>query len=123
MAGRILNHRFAINERRAKIEPAKRIPQGTEAMCPIKSLARHKMDVVAVDAGLQTIAVEFDLMHPRRTVRHAVDESGETRFDEVGSGAPFDRGLFVGALLRVFRVFTGARRCETPTISHRLRAA
>ena len=57
---------------------------GLHAMGPVKPGAREELDAGALFAGLNAVAVEFELVEPAAAGRRDISLLGELRRDEVG---------------------------------------
>jgi hypothetical protein len=83
----VFGHHLAVEQRRANLERLEPRRDRREALRPVEGLARQQADVAAVNAGLDTVAVEFELVDPLGAARRLIGEERETRLDESGESA------------------------------------
>ena len=62
--GGVLDHDFAVDQRRAEPELRQSIRDGAKARRPVESLAGQEPDAAPVDSGLNPVAVMLDLVDP-----------------------------------------------------------
>src|SRR5215471_4175568 len=61
-AGRVLDHDLAVDIGRGEAEPGERLDDAREARGPVEPGARKQLDLAAVDAGADPVAVVLDLV-------------------------------------------------------------
>src|SRR5689334_20529591 len=71
-AGGVLDDDLAVNIGRAQPEAGERGGDAAETVGPIEAGAGEELDLAAVDAGLDAIAVLLDLVHPFVAARRAL---------------------------------------------------
>jgi hypothetical protein len=64
------------------VEQFERRRDRRKAVCPVERLSRQQANLAAVDARLDTVAVEFDFMDPLWTVWRPVGEQRKARLEE-----------------------------------------
>jgi hypothetical protein len=78
----VFGHHLAVEQRRANLERLEARRDGRKALGPVEGLARQQADVTAVGAGLDTVAVELELMDPLGTARRLIGEEREAWFQK-----------------------------------------
>src|SRR5262249_33859666 len=80
----VLHHQLAVDQRLAQRQLFEgRADRLAELVGPIETAPGEQSYLAAVDARLQAIAVELDLVHPAAALRRLALQGGEARLDEI----------------------------------------
>src|SRR5262249_41458218 len=77
-AGSVLDHDLAVDIGGGEAEPGERLDDAREARSPVEPGAREQLDLAAVDAGADPVAVVLDLVHPLGAARRPFAQRRET---------------------------------------------
>src|SRR5438876_7596824 len=94
----VLDHDLAVDQRSARGEMGRCRRYIREFYGPIESLASEQVNRAAVDARLNAIAVELDLVHPAVAGGRGRTQPSQRRRDEIRQWRP----VWLGILIVVF---------------------
>jgi hypothetical protein len=81
-AGGVLDDDLAVDPGGAEPEAGQRLGDAAEAVGPVEAGAGEELDLAAIDAGLDAVAVLLDLVHPLVAARRPLAVRGEARCEE-----------------------------------------
>src|SRR5215475_10605470 len=79
----ILDHNFAVDQRRAGGKLGNRGRDVRKFFGPVETLAGEQTHLATVEPGLHAVAVVLDLVRPARATRRGRMQGGERRWHEI----------------------------------------
>jgi hypothetical protein len=78
----VFGYDLAVEQCLASVERPERCCDCWKALGPVERLPRQQANVIAVDARLDAVAIEFDLVNPLRSGWRLVNKERKARFNE-----------------------------------------